>query len=392
MNFKNKLLLFVFCLSIVSLFFFSFTQIDLSLTLSRVSVWQGIEKSFQQIGYFNRPLSNAWYLFTLFSLFLSYLVILIKVKKGEIKRKTIWKLTFFLSVVLLFSYNAFSYDIFNYIFYAKIVTFYHQSPYLHKALDFPNDPMLSFMHWTHNTYPYGPFWLGASIILSLIGLNIFLLNFFLFKFLAFVSFVSSAFLIEKISQKIKGEDSNFNLAFFSLNPLVMIESLVSGHNDIFMMALALFGIYLLIKNSKFQSLIFLVLAFLIKWSTGVLFLPYLLYLFSNKFRDKENLIQVSLLFLCLGLLYALTKYEMQPWYFLWIFPFIAIARKSKLILSISVGLCFGLLLSYSFFFASGNWDPPIPLYKQMAIVLSGIIAPSLLYLTLFLKRRISIDV
>ena len=158
--------------AVVSLFLYSFTQVDLGLTLSQASIIQTLQKSFQQIGFFNRPLSSALFIAVLISLFASYLGILYLSYKNKISRKIFWSLLLATTGILVFSYNAFSYDLFNYIFDAKIVTHYQQNPYFHKALDFPNDPMLSFMRWTHRLYPYGPAWLGITIPLSFAGLNI----------------------------------------------------------------------------------------------------------------------------------------------------------------------------------------------------------------------------
>ena len=73
-------------------------------------------------------------------------------KKKKISKPFVWLIIFVSALLLVFSYNAFSYDIFNYIFDAKIFTHYHQNPYLQKALDYPGDPMLSFMRWTHRVY------------------------------------------------------------------------------------------------------------------------------------------------------------------------------------------------------------------------------------------------
>src|SRR5579871_525108 len=59
----------VYLFVILCLFLYSFTQVDLDLTLSRASWFQTIEKSFQYIGYFNRPLSSWLYIFLLIVLF-----------------------------------------------------------------------------------------------------------------------------------------------------------------------------------------------------------------------------------------------------------------------------------------------------------------------------------
>src|SRR3989338_10122220 len=221
-------------MALLALFFYSFTQVDLSLTLSRLSVWQIAEKFFQHIGYFNRPFSTYLFLAIIFVLYIFYALFLKLSFQKKITEKGLFTLIFVSVAILVFSYNAFSYDIFNYIFDAKIITYYHQNPYLHKALDYPLDPMLSFMRWTHRVYPYGPVWLFLTVPISFIGLNIFLLTFFLFKFLIAGFYLGSVVLIYKINEKINPEHAVFNTALFALNPLVIIESLVSSHNDIAM--------------------------------------------------------------------------------------------------------------------------------------------------------------
>src|SRR3989344_1683064 len=198
----HKLLIIGWISTAFFLLAYSFTQVDLSLTLSQLSIWQIIQRAFQQIGYFNRPLSTLIFLVIVGLLFALYSYTLFQVKKKKINRKYLFAIILGVSGVLFFSYNAFSYDLFNYIFDAKVFTFYFQNPYFHKAQDFPNDPMLSFMHWTHRVYPYGPVWLGITIPLSFFGINIFLLTFYLFKLISVISFILSALFIERIAKKI----------------------------------------------------------------------------------------------------------------------------------------------------------------------------------------------
>src|SRR5579872_1380381 len=170
---KKTILIILYVITILGLFLYSYTQVDLSLTLSRISVWQLVEKAFQYIGYFQRPLSTILYMSIICLLFLCSIGFMRLVQQGKLKRKTVWILIIFSAILLTFSYNAFSYDLFNYIFDAKIVTHYFQNPYIHKALDFPHDPMLSFMHWTQRTYPYGPVWLLVTVPISFIGFQFF---------------------------------------------------------------------------------------------------------------------------------------------------------------------------------------------------------------------------
>ena len=142
---------------VIGLFLYSFTQVDLSLTLSQWSIWQVIQKFFQHIGYFQRPLSTFLYIVIILLLFISYFLFLLLAHKKKVTRKQIWILVIATSIILTFSYNAFSYDLFNYIFDAKIVTFYHQNPYEQKALDYFNDSWTNFMRSTHRVILMGLF-------------------------------------------------------------------------------------------------------------------------------------------------------------------------------------------------------------------------------------------
>src|SRR3989344_3121505 len=215
-------ILFVFWITLViCLFLYTFTQVDLSLVLSQASLWQQVQKSLQYIGYFQRPLATIVFLVLVFAFFANFFLILKLIKSKKFSKKQIWILVVLSALILGFSYNAFSYDIFNYIFDAKIITEYGMSPYDHRALDFPADPMLPFMRWIHRVYPYGPVWLGFTVPLSFIGFQFFLPTFFLFKALMTLSYLGSCYAIYKIVGITDKKNRLFSFAFFALNPFVI---------------------------------------------------------------------------------------------------------------------------------------------------------------------------
>ena len=220
---SKKLFLPLWALGSFLLFIYSFTQVDLSLTLSQASIFQTVQKSFQYIGWFNRPLSTVFYVVLFIFLFSLYFWSLSLVRKQVIKTKTLWTTIIVVFGITVLSYNAFSYDLFNYIFDAKIVTFYNQNPYMHKALDFPQDQMLSFMRWTHRVYPYGPLWLAFTVPISFFGLQIFSLTLLLFKLFIGAFFLACAYAIGKISKIINLKNPLLPVAAFSLNPFVIFK-------------------------------------------------------------------------------------------------------------------------------------------------------------------------
>lgn len=375
--------------AVVGLFFYSFTQIDLGLTLSRVSIWQTAERFFKDIGYFQRPLSAYIFIGIVLLLFTFYLLILQLVRNKKISKKGIWVLIITITAILTFSYNAFSYDLFNYIFDAKIVTYYHQNPYMHKALDYLSDPMLSFMHWTHRLYPYGPVWIGLTVPLSLLGLQLFLPTFFLFKAFTSVCFLGTTFFIGKILQKFSSKDELFGITFFALNPLVIIEALVSAHNDMAMMLFALWAIYLLMNIKYVRSLLLFVLSIGVKFATAFLIPIYGLIIFLQK---RKKTINWKILFLWMTLLMIIPvilasyRTNFQPWYLLNVFPFAALVSRNYYIFIPSIILSLFGVLEYLPFLYLGNWNDPIPAILFWMIVISLVL--SLLFTLVWSLRKV----
>lgn len=316
-------------------------------------------------------------------MFSFYIYFLFQAIKKKVNIRQIGILVITTALILGFSYNAFSYDLFNYIFDAKIVTYYHQDPYHHRALDYPKDPMLSFMQWTHRVYPYGPVWLGLSVPLSFIGVNIFLFTFFLFKFMIAGFYLGSVFLIYKINQRINPDYKVFNTVFFALNPLVIIESLVSSHNDIVMIFFALLGVYLYLAKKKILAVLAVIVSSQIKIPTIALLAPILLTFWPINLRLKINesrFIQLQILAMTGVLAYVLTRIEIQPWYFLWILPFIALIKPNKYAVALGIGLSVGLLMRYSVFLYFGNWGGiGLPLRNAFTIA-APVIAVSFIFL------------
>ena len=369
---KFKFLFFIYFLLLVFLTLYSFTQIDLNLTLSRVSLWQKIEKAFMYLGYFRRPLSTAIYLAILFLLFTFYFLLLRLIERKKVEKKEMWLLIFLTGGILFFSYPAFSHDLFNYIFDAKIVAFYHRSPYQFKPLDFPDDPMTRFMHWTHRPSVYPPFWIGLSVIPFVLGFNKFLLQLFLFKAMTAGFYLGTIWLIWKISERLAPQQKILNAAFYAFNPLVLIESLVSAHNDGIMTFFALFAFYLLLKKKPFASVGAWLFSIGIKYTTLVL-LPVFSFAFWPKIRvkkvDYQKLIVMAILAMYIAVFIISYRLEFQPWYLLWVLPFVALRLRNRLLFWLTATFSLSSLFRYTPFLYYGHWNPPIPAIKFWLTVL-----------------------
>lgn len=365
---RDKLLFFLYLFALVSLFLFSYTQVDLNLTLSKLPEILNIQRFLQYIGFFQRPLATVLFILISILFFVLYIVFLRSAKKNHITKKEAYFLVISTALILTFSFNAFSYDLFNYIFDAKIITHYNLNPYMYKALDFPGDPMLLFMHWTHRLYPYGPVWLLETVPLSFLGMGFFLPTLFLFKSLAAVCYLGTVYFVSKILKKISPTNEKFGILFFALNPLIIIESLVSAHNDIAMMFFTMWAFYCLINKKYTAAFLLLILSAGIKFAT-ILLLPIFIYVFLKKGNvNWEKMFTYSILLMMLAVITASIRTTFQPWYMLYILPFVALIGKKYILPTIIVSML-GVFYYLPFLYL-GNWDDPVPKILSWSTALS----------------------
>lgn len=384
----QKKFLFAYGIGSFLLFLYSFTQVDLGLTLTRASIVTDIQRAFQYIGYFNRPLSTLLFILLGVIFFTLYILILKAVHHKKISIKALWAIIAVVTLLITFSYTAFSHDIFNYVFDAKILTHYHQNPYEHKALDYPQDPMLSFMHWTHRTYPYGPVWLGVTAPFSFIGLGYFLPTYFLFKLLAGGSYLLTAFAVSRVAKKISEQTEALSLALFALNPLVVFEILVSGHNDLAMMSLVILSTLYLIEKRLLLAFLFLFLSIGVKYATAFL-LP--LYIVIAFFQKKSIIIpwipvlKVFVITMSFAVIAVTLRTNFQPWYLLYAIPFAVLIPRFYMVIPLFI-LSIGALLNYIPYLYMGNWDKPIPTIL-LTINISAVILSLVVTIVFFYKGR-----
>lgn len=332
----QRLFLPFYLLLILFLTIYSYVLVDPNITFINNHLWTVARNILVNFGYYQRDISSIFFVFIIIFLFIfHYLAV------KHYKKINLFAIIIALSFLTILSYPFLSHDFFNYLFDAKIVTFYHQNPYLMRALDFPNDPWIRFMHWTHRTYPYGPTFLLITLIPSFLSFGKFILDFIFFKITFFVFFTLAVYLLNKLNKKWA--------IIFATNPLVIMEGLINAHNDLIEVSLAIIGIYFLYKKKGgFWILGRLVL--LVSSGIKYITLPLIFLVKDNRhWFFLNSLIFIGLL-LILG--YLSLKFEVQPWYFLALFALLPFYEK--LILNLNIFFA-GLLFSYYPYIRFGDW-------------------------------------
>lgn len=370
---RNKFIVLSFVYGI-SLFFFtlySYSQIDLNLTLSSNHLYQTIQQQLIYLGYYNRTISSAVYIFLLIIFFISYFLILHLVHKKKIAFKNIVGLIILSIIILFFAYPAFSHDIFNYIFDARIVTHYNLNPYDYKALDFPIDPWIRFMHWTHRQYPYGPVWLVITLPFSYLGLGKFVLTLASFKLMFTLFHIANIYLLYKIASEVNPNNSLTTITLYALNPLILIESILSPHNEVVMLFFLLLSIYFcLVKKNIFLSIASLFISAGVKFITIIL-LPVLIW--QNKFKKDNqaiNSLSIITLFLVIPSILEIIYREAYPWYFIILIGVgFLLASKRNIILLLQC-ISIGALLRYVPYLYYGEYSDWVKICQRFLFMIA----------------------
>lgn len=361
---KNYLLLlFTFLFSILTAIY-TYTLTDLNLTLSENLLVLELQKKLQHFGFYQRNLSTIVFIsISIFWIFFYFVLTKFKIYSKHTKKALI----VLLIIPLIFSFSAFiSYDIFNYIFDAKIITQYHSNPYQFAALDFPNDPMLNFMRWTHRTYPYGPLWLVPGILITLLTSKL-LIQILLFKILAVATLLYSQQMLNNLNKK--------NELLFIFNPLIIIEVLISSHNDIYIAFFTILSIVLLRRKSL--SIFSLISGAMIKYANIFLTPAYIFF----KTPNQQFYLAVYLLTV-FSIILATLRSEFQPWYIVWLLPLAYLLKQGSKLRTYTLIISLLLPISYYPYIQTGTYEGLAYSYKYIILIVS-------IPLSVFLNKKIS---
>lgn len=294
-------------------------------------------------------------------------------------------------MILIFAYPFLSSDLFNYLFDAKIILNYHVSPYTHRPLDFPNDEWLRFMRWIHRYSPYGPLWLGVSLVPAALGFGKFILNFLAFKIFIAAFHLINTYLIYKILAKIDAKKALLGTAFYALNPLFLIEGITNAHNDSILATFLLANIFFAVFVKNIPALLSIIAGILIKY-IQILTLPaFILYWVFKKINIKQLIFanfaamaiftylfssfRITVPFVSSGA----TQVQFQPWYLFWALPFIAILPKVSLI-TIAITVSLGASARYLPYLYYGDWSQPgTTIFMQAVTIVPPVVALVILF-------------
>lgn len=307
--------------------------------------------SFTRFYVANRPLAAAMYVGLLSCLWVLYFLV----------RKRFVPAMLGLLVLLFISYPAFSYDIFNYIATSRVAFHYGENPYLVMPIEFPNEPVLAYTRAGNKVALYGPTWILLTAVPYFFGQGDRWATIFSMKALVAVFYFGVVWLIYKATKRIE------DVWYFALNPLVLVEVLVSGHNDVVMMFLAIAGL-LVAARHRIAGWALWFLSIWVKGATVVLAPVMLL-------RDPLSVKSLRFAYCLLFIVFLLSplREEMYPWYALWLVPFAALLPKDRFIRGFTLALTFGLSFRHVHYIATAEYAGTGPMYRTLVTIIPVVI-------------------
>ena len=352
-----KYIYFFYSIFIVFIVLFSYLFIDPNLSYLRMF--------YTGFSFTNRLITTLFFVLFIVVFFVFYLLF-IKIKK--INLSYVKNLVLISAVCLTFSYpTVTSYDIFNYMSSARVAYYYKENPYMVMPNEFIGDEMLSYTRASNKTVLYGPVWVILTSVPYVLGFSNFFATLLLFKVLVGMFYLGLVFLIYNLSQK-----NLQKTLFFALNPLVLLETFVAGHNDVVMIFFTVLSYYFLTKKKISLSVLFLILSILIKFATLILIPVYIFVIYKILKKEKfdfQKLWIYSFLLMAIVFLLSPLREELYPWYAIWLIPFVSLMDGHKTLKRIIVAFCFGLLLSYVPYMLTGVYSLNTYVAKHILIII-----------------------
>lgn len=159
-------------------------------------------------------------------------------------------------LIFVFTPAMLSHDIIVYASYSRVIANYHANPYFVPFTAFPHDPFVPLNYWASSVAAYGPIWLVVCGLLGFIAGPQVAGYVLVYRIFALAAHLLNTWLVMRTLRTMGQSQRTITLGtlLYALNPLVLLESSLGGHNDVFMMTFVLLGVYMAARAQKRDTL------------------------------------------------------------------------------------------------------------------------------------------
>ena len=171
-------------------------------------------------------------------------------------RYLLWTGAALAGLIFVFTPAMLSHDILVYASYSRLLANYHANPYFAPIAAFPHDPYFPLNYWGKTVAAYGPLWLAVCGFLGFLAGPQPIDYVLAFRLFALAAHLFNIWLVTKTLREMGQSPRTITLGalLYAWNPLVLLESGLGGHNDVFMMTFLLLGVFLTVRAQQHGTL------------------------------------------------------------------------------------------------------------------------------------------
>jgi alpha-1,6-mannosyltransferase len=182
---------------------------------------------------------GAVWLVGLFVLYAAFGLVVAGCEPRRLMRRLIIGFSVLFGFTLIWLYPVTATDLFQYVLRARVEVVHGSNPMAVPPSNFPDDPLLPFAgEWKDIVSPYGPAWELLAAGVARLGFTGAVSGALAYKCVAFVAYLACLWLVDR---GVRGRDGR-RLLLFAWNPLVLMQGVGNGHNDMVMLAWLLLAI------------------------------------------------------------------------------------------------------------------------------------------------------
>jgi alpha-1,6-mannosyltransferase len=161
-------------------------------------------------------------------------------------------------------YPLLSSDIFKYIFDGRILAVYGDNPFLHVPAEYPEDRFYDLVYWKAVVNAHGPLWRLAEAASAAAGGENCRLAVMAMKVWPIAAYLATTLTIFLVLRSWRPELALWGAMVFAWNPVVVLEAVQNGHNDVVASLPALGAVALAACGRILLAIPLLALAVLVK--------------------------------------------------------------------------------------------------------------------------------
>ena len=249
-------------------------------------------------------------------------------RRSTVKGHFIFLSSTALAAISIFAYPLTAIDLFIYAIRTRGWALYGLNPLATAPETLPvSDPWLGLAaEWVDAPSPYGPVWEWLSLGTFYAGGGDFLSQLLALKILLASFYLGCVWLVYKILRQLAPQWVTAGTVAFAWNPLILLESVQNGHNDIVMTFFLLAAIWVFVirqenphllsswKSALLAGLIclFLALSILVKFVTIIIVPFFLLSMSLTQPRWLRRIASIALYGLIIAVLVVLSMHPLWP--------------------------------------------------------------------------------